>query len=287
MTFLQAIFLGIIQGATEFLPVSSSGHLRLGQELLGLREPQLLFDIVLHVGTLLAVVIFYRRELVTLFRGLLAGVQGLAAGHGRQALLEPEGMRLAWLVLLATLPTGVLGLVLEKLLDPPEGAEPLIGPVAVCALLLVNGFILFANRFVAGREQAPRSGRLVLWNVTPAVALAIGVAQGIAVLPGLSRSGLTITAALLLGVDRQYAARYSFMLMIPAILGALVLKFDLDAFGAGGHEVPLFLLGAAVAAVVGYGCLVLLTRLLERAQFHHFSWYCWAVGIVGLLFFLS
>ena len=286
MGLLEAIVLGIVQGATEFLPVSSSGHLKLGEALLGLDEPQALFDIILHVGTLLSVVLFYRADILGILRDTLAGLARGFKASSLPAGLEPAGMRLGLLVVLGTIPTGLIGLVLDTWLNPDEGPS-WFGAKAVCAMLILNGFILMANAYFERREarapaRPPRSGSLTLWNLTPAVVLVIGVFQGIAVLPGLSRSGLTITVALALMVQRLNAAKFSFLLSIPAILGALVLKFDAALF-ASAAQVTVFCVGALVAALVGYACLLLLTRLLERAQFHHFAWYCWAVGIVGWL----
>ncbi|MEM1349553.1 MAG: undecaprenyl-diphosphate phosphatase [Myxococcota bacterium] len=284
MSWLEAVILGAVQGATEFLPVSSSGHLVLGQTLLGLDEPQLLFDVVLHVGTLVSVLVFYRRDILGILTGLWDGAQAGASERSLAALFRPEGAKLAALVVLATIPTGLLGVALERLLDPDDGQRVLTARI-VCVLLLVNGAILMANAWFQRREHPgpERTGLLTLWNVSLGVALVIGVAQGFAVLPGISRSGMTITVALALGIERLKAARYSFLLSIPAILGALVLKFDAAIFSGPSDTLVVFLGGAAVAAGVGYACLLLLTRVLERAQFHHFSWYCWALSIFGLI----
>lgn len=289
MSTLEAIILGIIQGATEFLPVSSSGHLVLGGTILGLSDPHMLFDIILHVGTLLSVCVFYRADIVMILKGLWRGVQDAASERRAGALVAPEGARLAALVVLATIPTGIIGLLIKDFVDP-EAPDAFITPQIVCGLLILNGFILMANAYFQRRseEDAPeRAGAFNLWNIAPWVALTIGVAQGIAVLPGLSRSGLTITVALALSVHRLHAARFSFLLSIPAILGALVLKFDTSLFTSGpdnGH-LMIFGLGALTAALVGYVCLVLLTKVLARAQFHHFAWYCWALGIAGSLYY--
>lgn len=289
MTLLEAIILGVIQGATEFLPVSSSGHLVLGQHMLGLQEPQLLFDITLHVGTLISVMAFYRRDILDIIKGLLTSIKRLVTTRDLKQSLEPEGTKLALLVLLATLPTGIIGMLLKDLLEPEHGQRP-ISAMMVCGILIINGFILKTNAYFAKRDQqtsAPeREGLLTRWRITPALALLIGVAQGVAVLPGISRSGMTITTALALRVDRAHAARYSFLLSIPAILGALVLKFDLSLFAQGGAAlIGTYIAGAIAASVVGYGCLILLTHMLKRAQFHHFAWYCWALGIAGLIYF--
>lgn len=289
MTVFEAVLLAIVQGATEFLPISSSGHLVLGQTFLGLDEPNLLFDIILHVGTLVAVVVFYRQSLVDIVRDSWSGARRFAQTRRVADLFEGEGARIALFVLIATIPTGILGLALEKLLDPADGTRIITAPV-VCAILLVNGAILISHRWLRVREpEAPKGtglGSMTLWNFTIWGAIVIGIAQGVAVLPGISRSGTTITAALLVGSARTQAARFSFLLSIPAILGALVLKFEPSAFAEhGGRTLGLYLGAAIVAAVVGYLCLRLLVLLLEKAQFHHFAWYCWAVGIAGIIAF--
>lgn len=288
MTLLEAILLGAVQGATEFLPISSSGHLKLGQALMGIQEPQLLFDIILHVGTLLSVMVFYRRDIAMVLGDGLEGLRRATRQRSVSELVAPKGVRLALLVVLATLPTGVIGVLLESVIEPEGRPSPITAPV-VCGILLINGVILMTNAYFLRQErrrraeEAPaRQGTFTLWSITPAVALAIGVVQGIAVLPGLSRSGLTITLALALSVQRLHAARYSFLLSIPAILGALVLKFDPTIFTASSSTL-IFGVGALVAAGVGYGCLILLTHMLERARFHHFAWYCWIVGVTGLV----
>lgn len=298
MNLFEAIILGVLQGATEFLPVSSSGHLVLGSHILGLKEPQLLFDITLHVGTLLSVMLFYRRDIFNILTGLARSLKQLILTRSLQDALEPEGTRLALLVLIATIPTGLLGLTLKDLLEPEAGARP-ITPMMVCGILILNGFILKSNAYFARREAseqgqdtpATKTKRswLELWRLTPLKAAFIGVMQGIALLPGISRSGMTITTALMLRVEREHAARYSFLLSIPAILGALVLKLDLSLFQSnqGDSLVLIYWAGALAAAIVGYGCLILLTHLLKKAQFHHFAWYCWFVGGAGLIYFLA
>ena len=292
MDTLRALILGAVQGATEFLPVSSSGHLKLGQTLLELDQAQLLFDIVLHVGTLLSVMLFYRDDVLLALKGIVQGARDGARARSWRALLAPEGMRLSVLIVLSTIPTAILGLLLSDVLEPDTGLSP-ITPRVVCMLLLVNGAILMSNAYFlkrergadAGGEDATEAGSaLSLWHITPLIALTLGVAQGAAILPGISRSGMTITVALALSVQRMHAARYSFLLSIPAILGALALKLgDVGEAGSlSAHPWGAYIAGAICAAVIGYACLMLLTRMLKNAHFHHFAWYCWAVGLLGL-----
>lgn len=290
MDLLEAILLGVIQGLTEFLPISSSGHLVITQTLMGMAEPNLLFDVVLHVGTLAAVVAFYRKDVWSVVDGLWRGARGLGRERSLEAFFEPTGARLAFLVVLATIPTGIIGLFLKDVIDPESGPR-IIDAQVVFGLLIVNGFILFANKFFVGDDETDdkkRKSLTTLWNITPMVAVLIGIAQGIAVTPGFSRSGLTITAALALGVWRVEAARFSFLLSIPAILGALVLQLaDVAAVEAAAGSLGIFLGGATIAALVGYLAILMLVAVLKRAQFHHFAWYCWLVGVGGLVFLLS
>jgi len=293
MHWLEAIGLGVLQGATEFLPVSSSGHLRIAGALFGQEEPDLLFDIILHLGTLLAVIVVYRKDLVGILAGIHEGVTKALRGGGLSGLFGPEGTRLAALIVLATLPTAIIGKFLNDLVDSPFFSLPVVG-----GLLLVNGALLLSSRLAptgraeagaeAAEEASPqRGGLLSLWNIGMWQALLIGVAQGIAVLPGISRSGLTITVALFLAVRRQEAARYSFLLSIPAILGALVLKLGEAAEKAGGlggaEQWAQFGVGALASFLVGWVCLLVLMQVLRRAQFHHFAWYCFGIGALALV----
>ncbi len=282
MSFFEALLLAVVQGATEFLPISSSGHLVLMQEFLGIDEPMLLFDIVLHVGTLLAVVFFYRDSIADIVRDTLTGLRAFSRTKLLADFFAGEGTRVATFVFLASIPTGFIGVALESLLDPVDGERIITAPV-VFGILILNGFILISHRWLRERDVQREDG-FTVWNLTLGAALLIGIAQGIAVVPGISRSGTTITAALMLGAARTKSARFSFLLSIPAILGALVLKFDPAVFaGSGGPSMAVFGIAALLAAVVGYVCLRLLVLLLEKAQFHHFAWYCWFVGAAGLI----
>jgi undecaprenyl-diphosphatase len=283
MSLLESIILGVVQGLTEFLPISSSGHLVLGQYLLGLEEPRLLFDIILHVGTLVAVVAYYRRDVAHLLIGVRDGANALANGEPADAL-ESTGTRLLLLIAVASVPTALLGAAIDTWLNLDRSSNAAV--VFVCIALIVNGFVLLAGRFArdeAGPGSETPTAGLQLWGITPKIALIVGIAQGIAVLPGLSRSGLTITTALLLAVWRTEAARFSFLMSIPAILGALALKFEPGVFGTeAGSGLLAVTAGATSAGIVGYMAILYLERTVADATFHRFSWYCWAVGITGL-----
>ncbi len=263
VTFSHALILGAVQGVTEFLPVSSSGHLVLLQNLLGLNEPELLLDIMLHVGTLAAIVAVFFRELW----GILTGV---ARALLRRPQGDPANPRLAWLILVGTIPTALMGVLFSGSFERAFGSAPWTG-----GMLLITGGLLFLTRLLPPGGRAVESMRI-------RDALTIGVLQGFAILPGISRSGATISGALFLGLSRPLAGSFSFLLAVPAILGALILKGRelavLPPQGAGAVA-----LGALVAAVVGFISLKLLLRLLRRGKLFPFAYYCWALGGLALL----
>lgn len=255
---VQAAILGFVQGLTEFLPVSSSGHLVLLQHLMGYREPELLFDVSVHVGTLFAVLMVFRNDLYGMLRGLWA--------HDDDAR---QGRRLLLLVIVGSIPTGIIGLTFKDTFETFFSSTTVVGIALMC-----TGLLLFATHLV---KQTARGIEQTGWGR----ALIIGVAQGMAITPGISRSGATIAAGLLLGVNREVAARFSFVLSVPAILGALALQInDLEA-PAQTNWTPI-ILGALVAAVSGYIALKLLLKLVRGGRLHWFAYYCWALGITAL-----
>jgi len=257
MTILEAVLLGFLQGATEFLPVSSSGHLVMGQTLLDIRLPGVAFEVAVHVATLLSVLLVFRKR-----------VGSLAAGAVRR---EREAWRYLGLLALATLPAAVLGLALGDQVEALFEA-----PAATGIALLVTGSLLWTTRWALAREP----------DRAPGVreALLMGVAQAFALVPGISRSGTTVVAGLWLGVEAEEAAAFSFLMAVPAILGAAVLELpELTAAGDGGGGGAL-LLGSAVAAVVGVGAIRPFVALLRRKAFHRFGPYCWVVGALFLAY---
>lgn len=267
----QAIALGLIQGLTEFLPVSSSGHLVLLQNLFGMQEPELLFDICLHVGTLLAVLLVFYREILHILTTLMRLPSLILTAGGGKALFETNpDVRLCVLIVVGSVPTAILGLLFKA------GAEHIFGAVWVVGLmLLVTGTLLWGTRYVAttGRE---------LLKTRTTDALVIGFVQGLAIIPGISRSGSTIATALFLGIDREVAGRYSFLLSIPAILGALVLGLDAEELQTT-IPIEMILLGSLIAAFIGYLALKLLLGLVRRGQLSWFAPYCWVLGVIALV----
>jgi undecaprenyl-diphosphatase len=272
LTTIEAIVLGIIQGLSEFLPVSSSGHLVLFQHLFGLKEPELLFDICLHVGTLMAVLIVFYKEILEILTALLQIPSRMKQAGGLLRLFQVDpAIRMALLIVVGSIPTALIGLVFKEMTDKLFGSILLVG-----CMLLVTGSLLWFTRNISGRGRQVEK----TWMKD---ALIIGVVQGLAILPGISRSGSTISTALFLGVDRKMAGRYSFLLSIPAIVGALVLGLDTPELHT---TIPLMtiLLGSIASALTGWLALVILLKVVDRGQLHRFAPYCWVVGLLSLAF---
>jgi undecaprenyl-diphosphatase len=279
MSLLDALWLGVVQGLTEFLPISSDGHLALAHAFLGASSDEdLFFDLVLHLGTLFAVVLVFGRDLLGFTRDALGALAELPKRGLRATLEQSEGLRLGVLMVLALVPTAVIGLLLKRPIE-----EHAFSSAGVAALIVVNGVTLWLSRY-APRLPPSGPGPLNAIGLTPLRAVLVGIAQGLAVLPGISRSGSTIVALLLLGAQRERSAQFSFLLSIPAILGAFVLTFDRESLAAGFADPGPYLLGTMVSAIVGVGALRTVVGLLRAAQFHHFAWYCWGVGGLAFLY---
>ena len=272
MSLLTSILLGLIQGVAEFLPISSSGHLAIAENLLhmsGASEIPGFFDVLLHLGTLVAVFVAYWEEIRDMIVEFFHGVRDLAR-HTTPTPVPPA-RRMILLLIVGTLP-------LFAVLPVKDWVEGLSSNMYfVGGALVVTGFLLFASDRV-------KKGRKTEKNATLVDVLLVGVAQAIATCPGISRSGTTITAGCFVGFDRKFAVRYSFLMSIPAILGANILSIK-DAVDAGiiWADVPVYLVGVAVAAVVGYLCIRLLKMVAEKGKFGFFAYYCWAAGALTLV----
>ena len=272
MTYLTAFLLGLIQGVAEFLPISSSGHLAIAQNLLGMSEagsvPEF-FDVLLHLGTLVAVFAAYWHEICDMVVELFRGIGDLV--HRTTPTPVPPARRLILLIIVGTLPLFAV-LPIRKAVQGLGDNMVFVG-----AALIVTGFLLFLCDRV-------RKGRKTERSATWLDALLVGVGQAVATLPGVSRSGMTITAGCFVGYERRFAVRFSFLLSIPAVLGANILSIG-DAVKAGinGAEVPMYLVGVVTAAVVGYLCIRLLKYVADKGRFGAFAYYCWAVGILTLV----
>ena len=270
MTYLSSFLLGLVQGLAEFLPISSSGHLSIAQNLLGLNtEIPEFFDVLLHLGTLVAVFVAYWRDICDMVAELIHGVGDLV--HGTTPRQVPPARRLILLIIVGTLPLFIL-LPIHRQVQALSNNMVFIG-----AALVVTGFLLFACDLV-------RKGKKTERTATIADVLVVGLGQAIATLPGISRSGMTIATGCFMGFERKFAVRFSFLLSIPAVLGANILSLK-DALDAGiiWAEVPMYVVGVITAAVVGYACIRLLRLVAEKGRFGAFAYYCWAVGLLTLL----
>ena len=268
---LQSVMLGLIQGLTEFLPVSSSGHLVLLQNLFGIREPELLFDISLHLGTLLAVFIVFYQEILKIFQTLLRFPALIRSSENLKSVFaDNEEIRIAALIIIGSIPTGILGILFHKITDQIFGSVWIVG-----LMLLVTGTLLWFTR------QISIEGRPLI-KVRIRDALMIGLMQGMAIMPGISRSGSTISIALFLGINREIAGRYSFLLSIPAILGAMIIGLDSTIIQTN-IPVKTILLGTVIAAIVGYIALKILLRIVQQGRLYYFAPYCWLLGAVSLI----
>lgn len=268
----MSVVLGLVQGVAEFLPISSSGHLTLFQHFFGLQEPDNLFNVLLHFATLLAVCVYYFRDVTEMIAEFFRAVASLVS-RKRQGKDIPEARRMVLLVIVGTLP--LFAVLLIKDYVEALGASP----VFVSCALLVTGCILFLSDRMAGGRKTAR-------NATLKDVLLVGVAQGLATVPGLSRSGCTISAGMAMGFDRKFAVRYSFLMSLPAVLGATILEvkdvLELEG-GLAQGVLPKYLLGMAVAGIVGYFSIRLVNLLAAKGKFGAFAYYCWAAGIAALI----
>ena len=271
MTYLSAILLGLVQGVAEFLPISSSGHLAIAQNLLGLEtEVPEFYDVLLHLGTLVAVFVAYWQDIVDMIGEFFRGVGDLARRSTPTPV--PPARRMILLIIIATLPL----FVVLPIRHAVQGLSD--NMVFIGAALIVTGFLLFASDLM---RKGRKTERHAIWSD----ALIVGVGQAIATMPGISRSGMTITAGCFCGFERKFAVRFSFLMSIPAILGANILSL-LDVMQEGGinwAELPMYLLGVVVAAVSGYLCIRLLKMIADKGKFGFFAYYCWAVGVLTLV----
>ena len=272
MSILSAVILGVIQGVAEFLPISSSGHLAIAQNLLGLKiegSTDGTFDVLLHLGTLIAVFVAYWPDIVDMIREFFLGVKDIARGTTPTPV--PPNRRMILLLIIGTLPL----FVIVPIKDYIEGLSANTIVVG-CALLITGVLLFFSDRYNRGEKNA---GSVPLRDV-----LVIGVAQAFATIPGLSRSGTTVSVGCFLGLDRRFALRYSFLMSIPAVLGANILNLkDIVDTGVDMTLLPAYISGVVTAAVLGYLSIRLLKFVTEKGKFGAFSYYCWAVGALTII----
>jgi undecaprenyl-diphosphatase len=273
VNILHAFFLGVLQGATEFLPVSSSGHLVLTPWLLGWESPGLAFGVVVHWGTALAIVVYFWRD-------WLAFIQAAFRSLYQRSLADPDA-RLFWLVVLGTIPAVPIGWKWEDFFETLFAR-----PVAAASFLLVTAALLAASERVQPLVACRRERELD--ELTWLDALIIGLAQALAIFPGVSRSGATIAAGLTRGLRRESAARFSFLLATPIILGAGLLELlDLAQVGELTAQASTLIVGFLSAGIVGFGCIHFLLRYLQHRRLYPFAVYCAVAGVVCLLVALT
>lgn len=273
MTYLFSVLMGVLQGVAEFLPISSSGHLALFQHFFGVEnyeETQMFFTVLLHLGTLISVCVYYWRDVIDMIREFFLGIRDLTVRRGGGAP-PPPTRRLVMMIIVATLPLFAI-LPVKGLVE-----DAMSNVTFVSVALLATGFILFfSDRMARGRKNAR--------NATVADALLVGCAQAVGTLPGISRSGITISDGLLRGFDRTFAVRFSFLMSLPAVLGANILSLK-DALEAGVdlEMLPIYLVGMVVSGVVGYFAIRLVNLLADKGKFGNFAYYCWVVGLGSLI----
>ena len=272
MTILSSVIMGLIQGIAEFLPISSSGHLAIAEELLGMQGvsdiPEF-FDVLLHLGTLVAVFVAYWADIREMIVEFLAGIDDVV--HHTTPNPVPPARRLILLLILGTLPLFLILPIKDKI----EGLSS--NMYFIGGALIVTGCLMFLSDRVKKGRRSEKTARIT-------DVLLVGCAQAIATCPGISRSGTTITAGCFVGFERKFAVRFSFLLSIPAVIGANILALK-DAFEAGidWASVPVYLIGVVVAAVSGYLSICLLRYVADKGKFGAFAYYCWGVGIVTLI----
>lgn len=284
MSYLQGIFLGLIQGVTEFLPVSSSGHLAIFEKIAKIQEPDPAFDVLLHVGTLLAVFLVYftdiRKLIVEGFKLLFDFFINIGLfckeKLGKQEvqyrrIINSAYRKFVLLIIISTIPTGIIGIALK---DTVELVKTDLLIVGVC--LFITACLLIICDMSEEGSKKPK-------NVSYLNAIAVGAAQGVSVLPGISRSGTTIAVCTKLGFDQRFAVKYSFILSIPAILGAAVLELPDFVSSVSRQNIGPYLAGTITAVVVGYISIRALLRLVLRRKMKFFAVYCVLAGFVSCI----
>lgn len=258
MEIYQGILLGILQGIAEFLPISSSGHLILGQHFFDLTEPMLAFDISVHMGTLGAIIIVFFKDI-------------------KNILIKPD-LKLISLIIIGCIPTALIGYIIKKWEEVIFSSVLLVG-----FMLIITGIILWQTR---KKQDNSKLKNLKAQDIGFKSALFIGVCQGIAVIPGISRSGATISAGLFANLDKKMAVKFSFLLSIPAIIGAQILQLT-DSMGTPFVISKATLFGTLASFVTGYFALIILLKTVNNGKLHLFAPYCWIAGISAIIYSLT
>ncbi len=274
MNLLHYLFLACLQGVTEFLPVSSSGHLVFFQEIIGFEEPLLSFDIILHLATVLAVLVFLRKDLFLMLQEWGLAFKKVAQGKSfKEVWSELEYLRMFVFVAVALIPAILVGLIFHSIIDNMFNSLRVI-----TVSFFITGTVLFLTR---GKGTPKNKRQLTLID-----AFLIGLAQAVAIIPGISRSGMTISSGIFRGINKELAARFSFLLSIPTIAAAAIykLKDGMGEISISNFELSLSFLFAFLS---GYFTLLILSKMIARAKFHYFSFYCWGMGVVCIVVLLK
>jgi len=266
LSVIDAVILAVIQGMTEFLPVSSSGHLVLAQQLLNLHDPKIvLFDVFVHFGTLISLVIVFWNDIAEILRSFYKAVKTIRSKEKHE---KTEYYRLGIAIIIGSIPAGLIGLAFHHKVE-----EIFTDPKFAAMNIVITGLVLFLTR-LAKPVEGKKVGILA--------SIFIGIAQMAAVMPGISRSGLTISAALFMRISPIQAARFSFLLSIPVILAATLLEgYKLVVYGTTIGYVQI-IIGIVISAIAGYAAIKLLLRIMEKGKFSWFSLYCLIIGIIGI-----
>ena len=290
MTYIQAAILGLVQGLTEFLPVSSSGHLAILKNIFGISDIGITFDIFLHVGTLIAVFVAYHKDIWKLiksavfmigciFFNLYAWIKNIPVKYDEDKIaykrvISNPYRRFVLMAVISTIPVGIVGLLFDDYIE--SVSQGLLVP-GIC--LLITGVVLLLAEALPGGSKRAK-------NMKAKDAVIIGVCQACAVFPGISRSGATISGSLMCGLSREFAVKYSFILSIPAILGAALnscLDIAKGEVTVATNEIGMYVIGMLIAAVVGFFAIKLLLNVVKNRRFKWFSLYCFAVGLFAII----
>ncbi|MBE6493502.1 MAG: undecaprenyl-diphosphate phosphatase [Methanosphaera stadtmanae] len=267
LDIFSAIILGAVQGVSEFLPISSSGHLVLVHQLLGV-QTGLAFDTVLHVGTLVAIFSFFWKDIIDIIKGFVLSLVDLTEGLDtfKEGLKNSAPKRFSWLIIVGTIPTGIMGLMLK------DAVESIFrGTIFVGIFLIITGLLLYY-------AERHKSGNTTAKNMSFKQTIFIGICQGLAVLPGISRSGATIASGLCIGLEREYAARYSFLLSVPAVIGAGVIQIkDIATLDI---SLTVLLAGFISSVIFGYLSIKLLMKIIKGWSLNVFAYYCLIIGFL-------
>lgn len=270
MDIIQAIIIGLVQGLTEFLPISSSTHLIFIQQFLGVNEP-LAFDVLLHLGTLVAVISYFWRDILQMIISLFSSLVDLFKGRFISEIKKDQYKKLTWYVIIATIPVGITGYLFNSIVE-----SLFTGVIIPAFFLIISGCIIyFSQRMNSGNK-------IDLKNMSLKEAIIVGCGQACAILPGLSRSGTTLATGLFLGLEKEFAAKFTFILSIPVIIGAAVYELK-DVSLGGSIELTAWIVGFLVSVICGYLAIKFLLKLIEERDLDVFAYYSWIVGAIILV----